>query len=222
MFSILIFNEYSERIVSLKQGIHGQKSINVNRLSSIRECNDPQLTDKDYYGNGLLNYAERSFCIDGNCKDIPVCSVNTGTSEEKYYVPLVGNSNIAKELVKVKLHYYNRYNECNCETHGLLVTFCKVISDTVKLTKRNALSSKWYADTYYDAVRLIQKPNGLFLKLNDATFARNDCKNKCGDFPTRTIPFTMANTCVQSTPITSTADLRRSLIKFSLSILPYH
>ena len=70
---------------------------------------------------------------------------------------------------------------------------------------------------------MVQNDDGLFLKLNDATFTRssielgrNAAANGWGNF----IPLTVASDCSYRWA-TSTADLTRTNIKFSPSILPY-
>ena len=71
--------------------------------------------------------------------------------------------------------------------------------------------------TGYDAVRIIQNDDGLFIKANDATFSRSSC-NHCGDAPFQ--PYTMSADCNQQWT-TSTGDLRRTSMKFSAAVLPY-
>ena len=51
------------------------------------------MSGKDYYGNGLLNYIDKSFCLDGVCEDVTVCTIHNDVGEENYYVPLDGESN---------------------------------------------------------------------------------------------------------------------------------
>ena len=51
------------------------------------------MSGKDYYGNGLLNYIDKSFCLDGVCEDVTVCKIHNDVGEENYYVPLDGESN---------------------------------------------------------------------------------------------------------------------------------
>ena len=73
--------------------------------------------------------------------------------------------------------------------------------------------------TKYDAIRIIENDNGLFIKLNDPTFSRSSLEHgelSSGIF----IPFTRVTDCRQQLT-TSTANLARTPIKFSASVLPY-
>ena len=75
---------------------------------------------------------------------------------------------------------------------------------------------KLFYDAVYDAVRIIQNDDGLFIKSNDATLARSTCNQACG---VSFVPYTMAADCTAQ-GMTSTADLRRSSMKFSATVLP--
>ena len=65
-------------------------------------------------------------------------------------------------------------------------------------------------------MRIIQNDDGLFIKSNDATLARSTCHQACG---VSFVPYTMAADCTAQ-GMTSTADLRRSSMKFSATVLP--
>ena len=195
------------------------------RWSSISECSDPQLTGKDYYGNGLLNFAEKSFCKNGICKELTVCQITTNEGEENYYLPLDGVLNKSKEFISIisTVAHYFRAQEKRCQIDQFEVkSFNPILWNNLQ---GNGGGENWKAHTEYDAVRLIQNSDGLFLKLNDGTFTRNYCHYACEKpgIMTRIMPFTMASDCKQqSNPaVVSTADLRRTSIKFSTSILPY-
>ena len=73
--------------------------------------------------------------------------------------------------------------------------------------------------TIWNAIRLIQKDNGLFLKLNDPTFTLNQF-----DYQPETdrnyIHYTLAYDCTNQNAV-STANLSRTNLKFSTSVLPY-
>ena len=73
--------------------------------------------------------------------------------------------------------------------------------------------------TGYDAVRIIQNNDGLFIKASDATFARSACTSgaTCDTF----WPYTLASDCTHNLA-TSKADLTRTSMKFSATILPYY
>ena len=62
-------------------------------------CNDPGLTSVDNYGNGLIQFTQKSFCSNGVCNDVTVCQVLTSSGEENYYIPVDGTLNEMKELV---------------------------------------------------------------------------------------------------------------------------
>ena len=80
--------------------------------------------------------------------------------------------------------------------------------------------------TIWNAIRLIQKDNGLFLKLNDPTFTLNQF-----DYQPETdrnyIHYTLAYDCTNypgtanTQRATSTASLSRTNLKFSTSVVPY-
>jgi len=74
--------------------------------------------------------------------------------------------------------------------------------------------------TKYDAIRLIENDNGLFIKLNDPTFSRSSLKNKNHEIIIPFLPFTYVSDCKKQMT-TSTANLNRTPIKFSPSVLPY-
>ena len=38
-------------------------------------CNDPGLTSAVNYGNGLIQFTQKSFCSNGVCNDVTVCQV---------------------------------------------------------------------------------------------------------------------------------------------------
>ena len=71
--------------------------------------------------------------------------------------------------------------------------------------------------TKYDAIRLIENDDGLFIKLNDPTFSRSLLDRQGVEF----LPYTFASDCRRQMT-TSTANLERTPIKFSPSVLPYH
>ena len=73
--------------------------------------------------------------------------------------------------------------------------------------------------TKYDAIRIIENDNGLFIKLNDPTFSRSSLEH--GALQQIFIPFTQVTDC-RGQLTTSTANLTRTPIKFSASVLPYH
>ena len=73
--------------------------------------------------------------------------------------------------------------------------------------------------TKYDAIRIVENDNGLFIKLNDPTFSRSFMEH--GATPSNIFnPFTRVTDCRQQLT-TSTANLARTPIKFSPSVLPY-
>ena len=79
-------------------------------------CNDPGLTSAVNYGNGLIQFTQKSFCSNGVCNDVTVCQVLTSSGEKNYYIPLDGTLNEMKELVIsffVQIHYeimpYHRF-----------------------------------------------------------------------------------------------------------------
>ena len=80
--------------------------------------------------------------------------------------------------------------------------------------------------TNYDAIRIIENDDGLFVKLNDATFSRTNCDRFCEDGK-RFLPLTLALDCEKwrvsaSQFTTSKADLRGTSLKFSPMVLPYY
>ena len=78
--------------------------------------------------------------------------------------------------------------------------------------------------TFYDAVRLVQNDDGIFLKLNDPILSRSAItlgSNAAGQgFTQPFLPLTMASDCTNRWAY-STADLRGTDLIFSPSILPY-
>ena len=74
--------------------------------------------------------------------------------------------------------------------------------------------------TRWDAIRLIQKDNGLFLKLNDPTFSRSRLDNQ-PEAHRNYIHYTLAFDCTNRNA-NSIANLSRTNLKFSTSVLPYH
>ena len=68
-------------------------------------CNDPGLTSVDNYGNGLIQFTQKSFCSNGVCNDVTVCQVLTSSGEENYYIPVDGTLNEMKELVILYLYF---------------------------------------------------------------------------------------------------------------------
>ena len=72
--------------------------------------------------------------------------------------------------------------------------------------------------TKYDAIRIIENDNGLFIKLNDPTFSRSSLVQGASWFTF--LPYTRATDC-KGQLTTSTANLARTPIKFSPSVLPY-
>ena len=85
--------------------------------------------------------------------------------------------------------------------------------------KGNGGLGKTEGYTKYDAIRLVEKNNGLFIKLTDPTFSRSYLQNGSGR--TNYLSFTKVHDCrLQWT--TSTANLERTIIKFSPSVLPHY
>ena len=50
------------------------------------------------YGNGLIQFQEKSFCANGICNDVTICQI-TDEGEEKYYVPVDQDLNNSRGLV---------------------------------------------------------------------------------------------------------------------------
>ena len=73
--------------------------------------------------------------------------------------------------------------------------------------------------TKYDAIRLIENNNGLFIELSDPTFSRSNLHYLHG-IDHRYLRYTMVMDC-RNQLTTSTANLERTIIKFSPSVLPY-
>ena len=63
-------------------------------------CNDPGLTlTAVNYGNGLIQFTQKSFCSNSVCNDVTVCQVLTSSGEKNYYIPVDGTLNESKEMV---------------------------------------------------------------------------------------------------------------------------
>ena len=91
---------------------------------------------------------------------------------------------------------------------------------TIWKSSGSASKNKYQGHTSWDAVRIIQNDDGLFLKLNDPTFSRSRLSVQPLAWQTF-IHFTLAYNC--QGPVTkSTANLSGTNLKFSPSILPYH
>ena len=86
----------------------------------------------------------------------------------------------------------------------------------LKKNKQHPGSSNQDITTGYDAVRIIQNDDGLFIKANDATLSRSTCESACGE---SFVPYTMVADCTNQLT-TSNADLSRTSIKFSATMLP--
>ena len=78
--------------------------------------------------------------------------------------------------------------------------------------KANGDHGKLEGYTKYDAIRLIEKNNELFIKLKDPTFSRSYLQNGSASY----MPFTKALDCRRQWT-TSTANLKRTIIKLSPS-----
>ena len=72
--------------------------------------------------------------------------------------------------------------------------------------------------TKFDAIRLIENNNGLFIKLNDPTFSRSYLQHGIGQHYLR---YTMVMDC-RDQLTTSTANLERTIIKFSPSDVSHY
>ena len=76
--------------------------------------------------------------------------------------------------------------------------------------------------TKYEAIRIIQSDDGLFIKANDAIFSRTFCTETCNG-PKSFLPFTWVEDCrlfSENQWSISKADLTRTPLKFATS--PYH
>ena len=62
-------------------------------------CNDPGLTSAVNYGNGLIQFTQKSFCSNGVCRDVTVCQVSSSSGKKNYYIPVDGTLNEFKEMV---------------------------------------------------------------------------------------------------------------------------
>ena len=95
------------------------------------------------------------------------------------------------------------------------------------IRKANGGNNKIKGTTRWDAIRLIQNDNGLFLKLNDPTFTLNRFDNHSPETGRNYIHYTLAYDCTDypgatnTHRATSTADLSRTNLKFSTSVVPY-
>ena len=83
--------------------------------------------------------------------------------------------------------------------------------------KANGGNGKLEGYTKYDAIRLIEKNNGLFIKLKDPTFSRSYLQNGATSY----IRFTSVSDCKRQWT-TSTANLERTIIKFSPSDVSHY
>ena len=135
------------------------------------------------YGNGILQYEEKSFCSNDDCQDVTVCKLVTDEGEEKYYIP------VDQSLNK------SRANGSGDKT-------------------------KMKGHTSWDAIRILQNDDGLFIKLNDPTFSRTRLTKQQYTWQNY-VHLTLALDC-QNQQTTSTANLTGTNVKFSPSILPYH
>ena len=160
------------------------------------------------YGSGTIQFTMKSFCSNGVCNDISVCEIVASSGERKYYVPLHGSDSVSKELV-----------------YTISLTLDVIVLLLFWTNSKAKGNGGWNSDTRYDAVRLIEDSNGLHIKLNDNTFTRF-FDNGSPTSWNSALPFTMAVDCALTgtalnPTVTSTADLRRSSIKFSSSVIPY-
>ena len=73
------------------------------------------------------------------------------------------------------------------------------------------------AETYYEAVRIIQDGNKLKLQLNDAKFSRTICNSDCDDDDERFIEWTRAEDCTNG-EVESIADLSGIPLKFANNV----
>ena len=71
-------------------------------LSSISGCSDTGLTGITNYGNGLIQFRKKSFCVNGVCNDVTICQI-TDNGERKYYLPVDEKDNISRGLVNKHL-----------------------------------------------------------------------------------------------------------------------
>ena len=64
-------------------------------------CNNRGSSAGSSYGNGLIQFIEKSFCSNGVCNDVTVCQTVDYHGEAKYYVPLrdIEANRHMKELV---------------------------------------------------------------------------------------------------------------------------
>ena len=79
-------------------------------ISSISDCSDTGLTAVVNYGNGLIQFQEKSFCANGVCNDVTICQIVTNEGEEKYYVPVEQDLNIMRGLVNTFDSKHNAEN----------------------------------------------------------------------------------------------------------------
>ena len=87
------------------------------------------------------------------------------------------------------------------------------------IRKANGGNNKIKGTTRWDAIRLIQNDNGLFLKLNDPTFSRTRLDNQ-PETARNYIHYTLAYDCTNQNAV-SRANLSRTNLKFSTLVLPY-
>lgn len=157
-----------------------------------------------------------------DCYDLDQVYPNSGYADSQYYY---GNG---------LLHYHQQNF---CDSNGVCddVTVCKIMDQGEEkyYLPRNPLSSMSNArhgtdvsgETLYDAYRLVQQEDGVFIKLNDATFTRSrdygtgwrgitlGPNAAAAGFTQPFLPLTFALTC-STMSVSSYADLRGTNLKF--------
>ena len=112
-----------------------------------------------------------------------------------------------------------------CYCFNVLLQPIAYIFTIVTNSKANGSNDNGKVEGYtkYDAIRLIENDDGLFIKLNDPTFSRSslESNNLLDHGDVEFLPFTSVSDCRQQMT-TSTANLERTPIKFSPSVLPYN
>ena len=91
--------------IVLSEELNSPKFVSETVLSSVSACSDTGLSDVVNYGNGLIQFQEKSFCANGVCNDVTICQIVTDEGEEKYYVPVEQNLNIMQGLVNKHLNF---------------------------------------------------------------------------------------------------------------------
>ena len=181
-------------------------------ISSITECSDPGLSGTINYGNGLINFIEKSFCAHGICEDVTICQLTNDAGEKNYYLPL-GSGNISKNnggnatRRRKGTTIYNAVRLIQ-NNDGL---FFKLNDGTISRTECNgAACDDWFRPGFTKEV---------FGKSEQRT--RTVCEHVWYSVDPNHRPYTMASSCA-SVMVTSEADLSGSPIKFSSTILPYY